>query len=65
MKGIPGIIFSNQVTNAKDLKQHGEKKIRSLVSFDEGSTWDSLKAPVNDSNGDPINCQSQPVNVFL
>ena len=62
MKGIPGIIMSNQVTNTDELKQFKDKKIRSLISFDEGSTWETLKAPTKDSNGDPIDCQSQSVH---
>ncbi|EWC45975.1 hypothetical protein DRE_04768 [Drechslerella stenobrocha 248] len=43
---IEGIILANVVANAKELanKATGAKKIQSRISFDNGRTWNSLKA---------------------
>ena len=50
IEGIDGIILSNIVANAKDVKSAGRnrvaKKLKSKISFDDGKmgTWKSLKA---------------------
>ncbi|ORY36459.1 Oligoxyloglucan reducing end-specific cellobiohydrolase [Rhizoclosmatium globosum] len=49
MKGIPGVILANQ----------------SLISFDDGSTWSTLKAPETDSEGNSYSCDSDcTLNIY-
>ncbi|KAF9904604.1 vacuolar protein sorting/targeting protein PEP1 [Lobosporangium transversale] len=53
--GIEGIILANQVTNTASLAKDGEKHVRSLISFNDGSTWNPIHAPVG-SNCDSDEC---------
>ncbi|KAI1311572.1 vacuolar protein sorting/targeting protein PEP1 [Mortierella claussenii] len=51
--GIEGIILANQVTNTASLAKDGEKYVCSLISFNDGSTWNPLRAPAgSDCDGD-------------
>lgn len=43
--GIQGVILANKVVNTKSLSQDGEKHIQTVVSFNDGSSWDSIRAP--------------------
>jgi len=45
VRGIQGIILSNQVDNAEDVKARRKdaKIIKSVISFDDGRTWSPLK----------------------
>lgn len=56
MPGIPGILVTNFVDNGNLISNTIPKSIRSLISIDDGSTWDSLIAPELDAAGDSINC---------
>ncbi|KAJ3264049.1 vacuolar protein sorting/targeting protein PEP1 [Chytriomyces hyalinus] len=65
MKGVPGVLLANQLQNPKEISG-GNKVVKSLISFDDGSTWQKLKAPEKDSNGDPVTCQSDcALNIYL
>ncbi|KAI8814666.1 hypothetical protein BJ742DRAFT_184196 [Cladochytrium replicatum] len=56
-QGLGGIIIANQVANALQLGKSGVKKqLKSVVSFDDGATWSSLKAPSWDADGHKIEC---------
>ncbi|KAK9765410.1 vacuolar protein sorting/targeting protein PEP1 [Basidiobolus ranarum] len=59
MQGIDGTILANQVINAESSgRYNSKKKVRTMVSFDDGSTWKPIMAPSIDALGRPINCYS-------
>ncbi|KAF8985678.1 vacuolar protein sorting/targeting protein PEP1 [Entomortierella lignicola] len=43
--GIEGIILANQVVNTASLAKDGEKHVRTLISFNDGSAWNPIHAP--------------------
>ncbi|KAF9211069.1 vacuolar protein sorting/targeting protein PEP1 [Podila verticillata] len=43
--GIEGVILANKVVNTKSLSQDGEKHIQTVVSFNDGSSWETIRAP--------------------
>ncbi|KAJ3090965.1 vacuolar protein sorting/targeting protein PEP1 [Quaeritorhiza haematococci] len=56
MQGVDGIILANQVLNTAQLASGAKKSIRSMMSFDDGSTWNHIKAPTTDAFGNRIDC---------
>ncbi|KAJ3174619.1 vacuolar protein sorting/targeting protein PEP1 [Irineochytrium annulatum] len=58
MKGIPGIVFANSVSNPHDLASGSKKKVKSVISFDDGAHWQTLKPPAKDSTGADIKCNN-------
>ncbi|KAJ3065235.1 vacuolar protein sorting/targeting protein PEP1 [Podochytrium sp. JEL0797] len=58
MKGIPGVVLANKVMNPMDISSES-KRIKSLISYDDGSTWNPLTAPETDSEGNPCS-----LNIF-
>lgn len=54
---IKGAIIANQVVNTDSLAKDGKKKVRTLMSFNDGSTWNPIRAPAdNDCSGDKDKC---------
>ncbi len=75
--GLEGVALANVVANREEVVGWGEpKKLRSMMTYDDGSTWKPLKAPATRLDGslwdcyttDPDNCSlhlhsvSQPHN---
>ncbi|CAG8491270.1 16400_t:CDS:10 [Acaulospora colombiana] len=56
IRGIQGIAMANRVTNPQEVNMGGSKKISSVITFNDGSTWRPLKRPEFDSDGRPYNC---------
>ncbi|KAJ7065213.1 vacuolar protein sorting/targeting protein 10 [Mycena amicta] len=51
--GVEGIGIANVVSNANDVEGRNEPKLlRSLITFDDGSTWQPLQAPKAGCNTD-------------
>lgn len=52
--GMTGVILINQVSNPKELGigSNVAKKIVTLFSLDNGASWEQIKPPSHDSNGD-------------
>lgn len=61
LPGLDGVALANVVTNTQTIGTGVDKTIASLISFDDGSTWSSLKAPEIDSQGVAINCLASSV----
>lgn len=49
MQSVDGIIFANQVMNTDELRGSNDvsKKVRTMISWDDGSTWKPLQPPHN------------------
>ncbi|KAF7289529.1 Sortilin [Mycena chlorophos] len=57
--GLEGIGIANIVSNANDVEgRNAPKQLRSLITFDDGSTWQPLRAPNRDSAGQPVGCDT-------
>lgn len=59
IEGIVGTIISNQISNVEDLSRGASKKLQTKISFDDGESWESLKAPLLDSKQMPFNCNKR------
>jgi len=57
MQGLPGIVLSNVVSNHDDVSLGTAiKKIRTLISFDDGGEWVPLQPPSVRADGTSIVC---------
>jgi len=54
MIGIPGIAIANIVANPDSYER--SKMVQTLMSFNDGSTWDYVKAPTEDCYGKKFDC---------
>ncbi|KAJ7579921.1 vacuolar protein sorting/targeting protein 10 [Mycena floridula] len=55
--GVEGIGISNVVANADEVEGRGEeKKLKSMITFDDGSSWAPLRPPSTDIDGKRIPC---------
>ncbi|TFK37398.1 vacuolar protein sorting/targeting protein 10 [Crucibulum laeve] len=62
--GIEGIGLANVVANAKDVEGRGSnKQIKSVITFDDGSSWAPLRAPTTDSDGRRISCNPADTDI--
>ena len=57
VQNLDGIILINVVSNADNLRYNQEaKKLKTKITFNDGSDWDYIKAPVRDSQGKTYGC---------
>jgi hypothetical protein len=55
--GVDGVGIANVVANARDVENmHAPKRLRSRITFDDGSSWAPLRAPQYDADGQRIGC---------
>ncbi|KAI0248766.1 Oligoxyloglucan reducing end-specific cellobiohydrolase [Lactifluus subvellereus] len=55
--GIEGVGLANIVANAKDVEARGgDKLLKTLITFDDGSSWSPVRAPAEDNEGHRIDC---------
>ncbi|KAF8887404.1 Oligoxyloglucan reducing end-specific cellobiohydrolase [Infundibulicybe gibba] len=53
--GIDGIGMSNVVANAQEVEgRRAQKQLKSVITFDDGSSWAPIKAPSTDNEGHRI-----------
>ncbi|KAI0057638.1 Oligoxyloglucan reducing end-specific cellobiohydrolase [Artomyces pyxidatus] len=55
--GIEGVGLANIVANAQEVEGRGApKQLRTMITFDDGSSWAPVRAPSVDSEGRRISC---------
>ncbi|KAM6497418.1 Vacuolar protein sorting/targeting protein 10 [Amanita muscaria] len=55
--GIEGVGLSNTVSNAQDVEGRGaSKKLKTYITFDDGSNWSLITPPSEDNEGKKISC---------
>ncbi|EIM80281.1 Oligoxyloglucan reducing end-specific cellobiohydrolase [Stereum hirsutum FP-91666 SS1] len=55
--GVEGVGIANVVGNAQDVEGRGaEKQLKTVMTFDDGSSWAPIRAPSEDSEGRRIGC---------
>ncbi|KAJ7762850.1 vacuolar protein sorting/targeting protein 10 [Mycena maculata] len=60
--GMEGVGIVNVVMNADDVEGRGRpKQLKSLITFDDGSTWAPLRGPAKDSGGETVSCNTSDV----
>jgi hypothetical protein len=64
MQGIDGIALANQVTNPNQANIGDGKKLRSMITFDAGGSWNTITPPQQDSNGKKYDCSVSLVNYY-
>ncbi|OCF42192.1 signal sequence binding protein [Kwoniella heveanensis CBS 569] len=61
--GLEGVGIANVVSNREEVVGWGEpKKIKSKITYDDGSNWRSLKAPEKHMNGDDWACDRNDID---
>ncbi|KAI9184131.1 vacuolar protein sorting/targeting protein PEP1 [Blastocladiella emersonii ATCC 22665] len=54
---IPGLAVLNVVDNPTDVVAgKAEKRLKTMMTYDDGSTWSFLRAPATDSRGQRVAC---------
>ncbi|KAJ7132166.1 vacuolar protein sorting/targeting protein 10 [Mycena epipterygia] len=62
--GLEGVGIANVVLNAEDVEGRNEpKQLKSLITFDDGSTWSPIRAPSKDSAGQRVQCNPDDVDI--
>ncbi|KAE9396840.1 Oligoxyloglucan reducing end-specific cellobiohydrolase [Gymnopus androsaceus JB14] len=55
--GVDGVGIANVVANAEQVEGRGAPKLlKSVITFDDGSSWSPLKAPLYDADGTRVQC---------
>jgi hypothetical protein len=55
--GVEGVGLANTVSNAQDVEGRGaQKKVKTFITFDDGSNWLPVRPPSEDSDGRKISC---------
>ncbi|KAH8981343.1 Oligoxyloglucan reducing end-specific cellobiohydrolase [Lactarius akahatsu] len=57
--GVDGVGLANIVANAQDVEGRDvSKELKTLITFDDGSSWSPLRPPSEDSEGHRISCDA-------
>ena len=57
--GVEGIGLANIVTNAQEVETRGvSKKLRTMITFNDGSSWTALRPPNEDVFGEKVPCDT-------
>ena len=57
--GVEGVGLANAVSNAQEVEGRGDaKKLKTYITFDDGSNWSLISPPSADSEGRKISCNS-------
>ncbi|EJU03910.1 Oligoxyloglucan reducing end-specific cellobiohydrolase [Dacryopinax primogenitus] len=63
--GVEGVGLANFVANAEEVDGRGqEKQLRTVITFDDGSSWDRLPLPT-DLRGNEIACPNENCTLHL
>ncbi|KAF8962397.1 vacuolar protein sorting/targeting protein 10 [Flammula alnicola] len=55
--GVEGIGLANVVANAQEVEGRGaDKRLKTFITFDDGSSWSTLTPPSEDVEGQKISC---------
>ncbi|KAF9346110.1 vacuolar protein sorting/targeting protein PEP1 [Mortierella sp. NVP85] len=65
MQGLDGVAFLNEVINPNEANQGKSKQLRSLMTVDNGNSWNPLKAPQVDSDNQYYDCTDSDCTLQL
>ncbi|KAF2152981.1 Oligoxyloglucan reducing end-specific cellobiohydrolase [Myriangium duriaei CBS 260.36] len=61
MQGLLGVAVINVVTNVEDLAKGAKKKLRTMITHDDGADWGYLNPPAKDSDGKSFDCKDSSI----
>ena len=56
MLGLEGVILVNQVANIEEADAGKAKKLKTMITHNDGAQWETLKAPLKDAEGHDFGC---------
>jgi hypothetical protein len=57
--GVEGVGLANTVSNAQEVEgRNAVKKLKTYITFDDGSNWSLVPAPSEDSEGRKVSCNT-------
>ena len=57
--GVEGVGLANSVSNAQEVEgRNAVKKLKTYITFDDGSNWSLVPAPSEDSEGRKVSCNT-------
>lgn len=65
MQGLDGIAFANVVANTDDASVSGVKELRTVITHNDGGSWNPITMPSHDSLGAPYACDHVGCNLHL
>jgi len=66
LNALDGMILANQLINPDDVLQGSSKKVRTLISRNDGGRFDRIRAPEKTLDGKPFSCVSDCfLNLYL
>ncbi|RUP45195.1 hypothetical protein BC936DRAFT_148495, partial [Jimgerdemannia flammicorona] len=63
MQGIEGIALANQVTNPQEVNMGNSKKLRTMITLDDGRSWKTLTKPELGPDGKKYDCSDCTLNL--
>ncbi|KAL8726899.1 MAG: hypothetical protein Q9181_005890 [Wetmoreana brouardii] len=58
MLGLEGVALVNVVANIEDAEKGNGKKLKTMITHNDGAEWSPLKAPQQDLEGKPYECKT-------
>lgn len=62
MLGLEGVIMVNVVGNRQDADDGKRKKLKTMITHNDGAQWSYMRAPEKDSEDKPIGCDVSDIN---
>lgn len=62
---VDGVVLANRVLNPTGTNTGDKKQVGSVVSFDNGATWNEWRAPAKDSAGNAYRCPGSKCNLHI
>lgn len=56
MQSLEGVAIANRVVNWKDVNKGEKKRLRSMITHNDGGQWKYINPPKEDSDGKPYKC---------
>ncbi|KAL4971856.1 hypothetical protein BDW66DRAFT_16751 [Aspergillus desertorum] len=56
MQALEGVIIANIVSNVDELSDGGPKRLRTMITHNDGGEWTFLAPPTKDANGEKFSC---------
>jgi hypothetical protein len=61
MQGLEGVALTNVVDNVKEVQTGARKKLKSMITHNDGSSWSYIPAPAKNSEGKAMDCDVKNV----
>ncbi|KAL6720769.1 vacuolar protein sorting/targeting protein PEP1 [Lecanora helva] len=58
MLGLEGVILVNQVANIDEVDKGASKKLKTMITHNDGAQWATIRAPENDAEGRKFECDT-------